>query len=96
MARSRKRRLSGEARRALELLGDAGGVTTKAQMLTHGFTDRMLSLLDHAGLIKMRHEMINTGTKTIVVGRVMITVVGLRALEGEGVRGSLPRLLEVR
>jgi hypothetical protein len=94
-ATSRKRCLSGEARRALELLVDEQG-STEALMLVHGFTDRMLFRLAHAGLIMVRHEVIKTGAKMIHVGRVRITVAGQRALEGEGVRKPSPRLSEIR
>jgi hypothetical protein len=71
-ATSRKRHLSGEGRRALELLVDEQG-GTEAWMLAHGVTDRMLLRLVHAGLITMRHEVIEIGDKMIDVGRVRIT-----------------------
>jgi len=77
----RKRRLSGEARRALELLVDQHG-TTESLMLAHGFTDRMLSRLVRARLITMQHEVIKVGAKPIEVVRMMITDAGRRALEG--------------
>src|SRR5262249_15979375 len=70
-APSRKRRLSDEARRALELLvGERG--STEALMLAHGFTDRMLRRLVRAGLITIRHEMIEADAKAkaIEVGNV--------------------------
>jgi hypothetical protein len=79
-APSRKRRLSGQARRALELLVDQHG-STKALMLAHGFTDRMLVRLVRAGLITIRREVIKAGGKTITVGKVMIADIGRRALE---------------
>src|SRR5712692_11911658 len=68
----RKLRLSGEARRALELLVDQHG-TTESLMLAHGFTDRMLSRLVRARLITMQHEVIKVGAKPIEVVRMMIT-----------------------
>jgi len=95
MVTSRKRRLSGEARRALDLLLDERG-STEALMLAHGFTDRMLLRLVRAGLITMRREVIKTGAKTFDVGHVTITDAGRRALKGEGARRSSPRLREVR
>jgi hypothetical protein len=91
----RKRRLSGEARRALELLVDQRG-TTEALMLAHGFTDRMLVRLVRAGLITIRHEVIKTGAKLIGVGRVRITDAERRALEGVTKRRPSPRLPEAR
>jgi hypothetical protein len=90
-ATSRKRRLSGEARRALELLVDQQG-STEAWMLALGFTDRMLVLLAHAGLITIRHEIIETGAQLIDIGRVTITDAGRRALEGVTTRKPSPRL----
>jgi hypothetical protein len=60
-ANSQRRRLGGKARRALELLVDQQG-STEAYL---GFTDRMLFLLAQAGLITIRHEIINTGTDLI-------------------------------
>ena len=80
-ATSRKRRLSGEAHRALELLVDQQG-STEAWMLALGFTDRMLVLLARAGLITIRHEIIETGAQLIDIGRVTITDAGRRALVG--------------
>ena len=80
-APSRKRRLSGEARRALELLVDLRG-TTEALMLAHGFTDRMLARLVRVGLITIPHEVIKAGARPIEVGKVRITYSGRRALEG--------------
>jgi len=81
VAPHRKRRLSGEARRALELLVAQHG-TTEALMLAHGFTDRMLGRLVRAGLITIRHEMIKAGVQPIEVSKVRITYSGRRALEG--------------
>jgi hypothetical protein len=94
-ATSRKRRLSGEARRALELLGVQDGIT-EALMLAHGFTDRMLVRLARAGLITIRHEVIKADGKTIDVGRVWITEAGRRAFEGLTARRPSPRLPEAR
>jgi hypothetical protein len=79
-APSRKRRLSGQARRALELLVDQHG-STKALMLAHGFTDRMLVRLVRGRLITIRREVIKAGGKTITVGKVIIADIGRRALE---------------
>ncbi len=76
----RKLRLSGEARRALELLVDQHG-TTEALMLAHGFTDRMLGRLVFAGLMTIRYEVIKTGAKPIEVGKVMITEAGRQAID---------------
>jgi hypothetical protein len=90
-ATSQRRRLSGEARRALQLLVDRQG-STEAWMLDLGFTDRMLLLLAQAGLITIRHEIINTGAELIDIGRVRITDAGRQALEGVTARRPSPRL----
>jgi hypothetical protein len=91
VATSRKDRLSGEARRALELLVDQQG-STQAWMLAQGVTDRMLFLLARAGLTTIRHEIINTGGDLIDVDRISITNTGRRALEGVAARRPSPRL----
>jgi hypothetical protein len=90
-ATSQRRRLSGKARRALELLVDRQG-STEAWMLDLGFTDRMLFLLAQAGLITIRHEIINAGAEPIDIGRVRITDAGRQALEGVSARRPSPRL----
>jgi hypothetical protein len=70
-ANSRRRHLSGKARRALELLVDQQGSIESHLGAYLGFTDRMLSLLAQAGLITIRYD----------IGRVSITDAGRRALE---------------
>jgi hypothetical protein len=91
-ANSRRRRLGGKARRALELLVDQQG-NAKAYLGAYlGFTDRMLFLLAQAGLITIRHEIINTGAELIDIGRVRITDAGRRALEDTTERRPSPRL----
>jgi hypothetical protein len=79
----RKRRLSGEARRALELLlaVDQRG-TTEALMLAHGFTYGMLARLVHAGLATWYREAVKAGDRTIEVSCLMITAAGRTAIEG--------------
>ncbi len=80
-APSRKRRLTGEVRRALELLVDQH-CTTEALMLAHGFTERMLARLVLAGLLTIQYEVIKSDAKPIEVGKLMITEAGRQALEG--------------
>ena len=89
---SRKRRLSGKARRALELLVDQQGSTESHLGACLGFTDRMLFLLAQAGLVAIRHEIINTGVELIDIGRVGITDAGRRALEHVASRTPSPHL----
>jgi hypothetical protein len=77
----RKRRLSGNARRALEMLAaDQRGIT-EALMLARGFTQQMLTGLIRNGLA-MRYRMpLRAGARTIEVTYMMITAAGRRALE---------------
>ena len=79
-ATSRKRHLTWQARRALELLLDQPGAT-EALMLAHGFTERMLGRLARARLITIRHEVIRADAGLVEVGKVKITYNGRRALE---------------
>ncbi len=79
-APSRKRHLTWQARRALELLLDQPGIT-EAVILAHGFTERMLGRLARAGLITIRHEVIRGDAGLIEVSKVKITYSGRRALE---------------
>jgi hypothetical protein len=91
-ANSQRRRLSGKARRTLEVLVEQQG-STKAYLGAYlGFTDRMLFLLAQAGLITIRHEIISTGAELIDIGRVSITDAGRRALEDMTARRPSPRL----
>jgi hypothetical protein len=87
----RKLRLSGEARRALELLVDQHG-TTEALMLAHGFTRRLLVGLVRARLARWYHKTVRAGGRTIEVNYMRITNAGRRALEGgPGALSSLDR-----
>jgi hypothetical protein len=91
-ATSQRRRLSEKARRALELLVDQQGSTEAYLGACLGFTDRMFFLLAQAGLIAIRHEIINTGAELIDIGRVRITDAGRCALENTTTRRPSPRL----
>ncbi len=51
-------------------------------MLAHGFTGRMLAGLVRAGLATARGKTVKAGDNAITVGRVRMTAVGRRALEG--------------
>src|SRR5262249_32974926 len=93
-ASSQKRRLSREARRALELLAGQEG-STEALKFAHGFTDLMLLRLVRAGLITVRYELITIGRQAIDVGRIGITDAGRLALEGEGPHTQSRRLRKV-
>ena len=77
----RKRRLSGNARGALELLATDERGVSETLMRAHGFTQRMLTSLVHAGLA-MRYRMrLRAGGRMIEVTYVKITPSGRRAIE---------------
>ena len=78
-ARPRKRRLSPNTRRALELLASCPLGATEAVILAHGFTVTMLASLIRAGLA--RREVVTAGGKTVTVDRIAITDAGQRAIE---------------
>ena len=78
----RKRRLSSEQRRALELLaGSPHGATEELLAYGHGFTRRMLAGLIRAGLATVQRRVIVAGDTPVEVGKVMITDAGRRAIE---------------
>jgi hypothetical protein len=74
------------------LLVDQQGSTEAYLGAYLGFTDRMMFILAQAGLITVRHEIINTGAELIDIGRVRITDAGRRALEDMTARRPSPRL----
>jgi hypothetical protein len=77
----RKRRLSVEARRALELLaGNPDGVN-EALLLAHGFTRQMLTGFVRSGLATWHHKTVRAGDRTMEVNYMMITDAGRRAIE---------------
>jgi hypothetical protein len=78
----RKRRLSAEQRRALELLaGSPHGATEELLAYGHGFSRRMLGGLIQAGLATVQRRVIMAGEVPVEVGKVMITAAGRRAIE---------------
>jgi hypothetical protein len=81
-----------ESTSALELLVGQQDRTEAYLGAYLGFTDPMLFLLAQAGLIVIRHEIVNTGAELIDIGRVRITDAGRRALEDMTARRPSPRL----
>src|SRR5262249_31777515 len=82
-APSRKRYLSAEQRRALELLArNPRGVNRELLVLGHHFTRPMVSGLVGTGLARTQHQVIKAGAKPVEVVRLRITDDGRRALEG--------------
>jgi hypothetical protein len=78
----RKRRLSGEARRALELLAGSPDGINEALLLAHGFTRQMLTGFVRAELATWHHRAVRAGGRTIEVSYMMITEAGRRAIAG--------------
>ena len=82
-APSRKRHLSAQQRRALELLASSPrGATEKLLVVIHGFDSDMIADLVRTGLAATEREMMETGGKTIEVVRVRITEAGRKAIAG--------------
>jgi hypothetical protein len=80
---SRKRRLSPEQRRALELLaGDRHGINEDLLVYAHGFSRRMLAGLVRSGLTAEGLDMMMAGDRAVAVVRVRITTAGRKAIEG--------------
>jgi hypothetical protein len=77
----RKRRLSGEARRALELLSRSPDGVNEALLLAHGFTRQMVTGFVRSGLATWHHRTVRAGGRTIDVNYMMITAAGRRTIE---------------
>jgi hypothetical protein len=75
----RKRRLSAEARRALELLTSSPDGVNEA--LLHGFTRQILTGFVRAGLATWHYKTMRAGGRTIEVNYMMITAAGRKAVE---------------
>jgi hypothetical protein len=78
----RKRPLSPNARRVLELLaGSPDGVTEEMLVYGHGFSRQLLAGLVRNGLVTVRRRVIMAGDTPVEVGKVMIKAAGRRAIE---------------
>jgi hypothetical protein len=73
------------------LLASSESGITEEFMFANGVTHHMLARLLSSGLATMQHETVKAGDRAIVIGRVRITDVGRRALEGVGGRRSSSR-----
>ncbi len=78
----RKRRLSTQAHRALELLDGLQHGAAEEFLMLCGFKREMLANLVLAGFITVVTETIQTGTSTIKAERYYITDDGRKALKG--------------
>jgi hypothetical protein len=76
-----KSRLSGEARRALELLVGSPNGVNQALLLAHGLTRRMLVRLVRSGLAMWQRKTIRAGGRMTAVNYMIITAAGRRAIE---------------
>jgi hypothetical protein len=76
----RRRRVSLEQRRALQLLACSPFGAAETIMLTRGFTCGTLAGLVRAGLAMAQHETIKADRR--LVGRIRITEAGRRVIEG--------------
>ena len=80
----RKRSLSGEARRALELLARNPDGVNEALLLAHGFSRQLLTSLVRSGLATWHHRAMRAGGRRIIVDYMVITDAGRDALAAEG------------
>jgi hypothetical protein len=81
MATIRKRRLSPQPRRALELLGSTHTGTTEALLVrVHGFDSDMIAGLIRAGFATAEGNVVKTGEKAIEVVRIRIATAGRQAI----------------
>jgi hypothetical protein len=76
------RGLSGEQRRALDMLAGSPHGCTEGKLRAHGFTVRLLAGIVRAGLAIARPEIVKAGGRTLSMLRLTITDAGRRALAG--------------
>jgi len=88
-ATPRRRRLSAQRRRALQLLASNQSGSTETFLFAHGVTPHMLARLLNSGLATIQRAPVKSAD-----GRVMITDAGQRALEGVNGRRSSSRSRE--
>jgi hypothetical protein len=85
MTTIRKRRLSPQPRRTLELLklleSSPHGATEALLVRAHGFDGDMVAGLVRAGLATAERESMKAGAKTVEVVRLQITAAGRKAIE---------------
>ena len=78
------RRLSGEARRALEILANRpDGGSEDLLLFRHSFKRQILAALLRSGLAAAEREVVETGDKTIEVVRLKITAAAGRRSKAE-------------
>jgi hypothetical protein len=78
----RSRDLSGEQRRALEILAGTPHGCTEEILRAHGFTVRLLAGIVRAGFAVAQPHIVKAGGRTLSTLRVTITDVGRQTLAG--------------
>ncbi len=85
MTTIRKRRLSPQPRRTLELLrllaSNPHGATEALLVRVHGFDSDMVAGLVRAGLATAERETMNAGARPVEAVRLQITAAGRKAIE---------------
>jgi hypothetical protein len=85
MTTIRKRRLSPQPRRTLELLrllaSSPHGATEALLVRAHGFDNDMVAGLVRAGLATAERETTNAGAKPVEVIRLQVTAAGRKTIE---------------
>jgi len=74
--------LSGDQRRALEILAGSPQGCTEGMLRAQGFTVRLLARIVRAGLAVARPEIVKAGGQTLSMLRLTITDAGRQALAG--------------
>jgi hypothetical protein len=77
---ARSRDLSGEQRRALEILAGSPHGCTEGTLRAHGFTVGLLARIVRAGFATANPEIVEAGGRTLSMLRLTITDAGRRAL----------------
>ena len=80
--RPRSRDLSGEQRRALEILAGSPHGCTEEILRAHGFTVRLLGRIVRAGFAVANPEIVKAGGRTLSLLRLTITDLGRQTLAG--------------
>jgi hypothetical protein len=80
--RPRSRDLSGEQRRALEILAGSPLGCTEQILRVHGFTVKLLARIVRAGFVTANPEIVKAGGRTLSMLRLTITDLGRQALAG--------------
>jgi hypothetical protein len=89
--RPRSRDLSGEQRRALEILAGSPHGCTEETLRAHGFTVRLLASIVRAGFAVAKPEIVKARGRTLSMLRLTITNIGRRTLPVRSSRERWPQ-----